>query len=77
MASEFGSDGRTFTIANESRCLKRLKRDGSMNNVMEAEQKQSVECPRCGFEMKNMTACHLRCNNCGAELTCSDKSFYW
>ena len=48
-----------------------------MNNVMEAEQKQSVECPRCGFEMKNMTACHLRCNNCGAELTCSDKSFYW
>jgi hypothetical protein len=22
-------------------------------------------------------ACHLRCNNCGAELTCSDKGHFW
>jgi DNA-directed RNA polymerase subunit RPC12/RpoP len=50
-------------------------------SVLEAEQqsesKEEIECPRCGFTMKHLQVCHLRCNNCGAELTCSDKSFYW
>ena len=40
--------------------------------------KKVVECPRCGFEtMKEMTACHLICSNCGQHLTCDEKSLTW
>ncbi|MEO9293998.1 MAG: hypothetical protein ABI347_00150 [Nitrososphaera sp.] len=42
-----------------------------------AEAEKAIECPRCGFEMKSMTACHMICTNCGSHLDCSDKSFYW
>lgn len=35
------------------------------------------ECPKCGFDMKKMTACHLICPNCGAHLDCSDKGSFW
>ncbi len=30
-------------------------------------------CIRCGTEMTPIQACHERCDNCGAELTCSDE----
>jgi len=42
-----------------------------------SEIKEVIECMRCGFEMKNMTACHLRCPNCGSEMDCSDKGGVW
>jgi anaerobic ribonucleoside-triphosphate reductase len=42
-----------------------------------AETKEVIECPRCGFEMKNMTACHMICPNCGANYDCSDKGGVW
>jgi len=29
-------------------------------------------CLQCGEEMDKIQECHLRCTNCGAELTCSD-----
>ena len=35
------------------------------------------QCPKCGYLMTSLQACHLRCENCGAELTCSDKGLYW
>ncbi len=33
-----------------------------------------TECMICGEAMDKLgaTECHLRCNTCGAELTCSD-----
>jgi hypothetical protein len=69
---EKDSDSKT-TPSNEM-----VKKQSFKNIIdMSAEAKEVIECPRCGFEMKNMTVCHMRCNNCGAELTCSDKSFYW
>jgi hypothetical protein len=37
----------------------------------------SCQCPRCGHVMTRLQTCHLRCKNCGAELTCSDKGLYW
>ena len=29
-------------------------------------------CEACGFDMIELTACHMRCPNCGIERTCSD-----
>jgi len=29
-------------------------------------------CEKCGEEMEELQVCHLRCPNCGNELTCSD-----
>jgi len=40
-------------------------------------QRNNIECPRCGFTMTYIQACHVRCHNCGAELTCSDKGSFW
>ncbi|HEY7108648.1 MAG TPA: hypothetical protein VH415_04390 [Nitrososphaeraceae archaeon] len=36
-----------------------------------------VKCPICESTMIPIQACHVRCQNCGAELTCSDKGSYW
>ena len=36
-------------------------------------QKHKVECIRCGSIIGEITECHLKWQNCGAELTCSDK----
>jgi len=41
------------------------------------EKKDVVYCPRCDNEMISINTCHLRCNKCGAELTCSDKGQFW
>ncbi len=30
------------------------------------------KCSNCGFDMIDLTACHMRCPNCGFERTCSD-----
>ena len=34
-------------------------------------------CIRCDTIMTPIQPCHLRCNNCGAELDCGDKGSYW
>jgi hypothetical protein len=36
-----------------------------------------IECIRCGSVMGEITVCHLKCLNCGSELTCSDKGNFW
>ena len=48
-----------------------------MNVNEETSGRNSVECPRCGFTMTPIQVCHLRCQNCGNELTCSDKGSFW
>lgn len=35
------------------------------------------KCERCGFKMKELTVCHLICENCGAHMDCSDKGSVW
>ncbi|HEV8387469.1 MAG TPA: hypothetical protein VGQ03_07600 [Nitrososphaera sp.] len=45
--------------------------------MLEAGQETEVECPRCGFMMKRMQACHLFCANCGGHYDCSDKGGVW
>ncbi|MGB7952698.1 MAG: hypothetical protein WCF23_01855 [Candidatus Nitrosopolaris sp.] len=48
-----------------------------MSKVDEGDSGKEVECPRCRFKMTSIQPCHLRCENCGAELTCSDKGSFW
>gem|GEM_PF-1341471 len=50
-----------------------------MNGTKEGNSNadSEIECPRCGFMMAHIQTCHLRCNNCGAEMTCSDKGSVW
>lgn len=36
------------------------------------DTKKDNRCPVCFFDMVDLTACHFRCPNCGAERTCSD-----
>lgn len=43
----------------------------------EKDESNCLECYRCGFKMTPIQPCHLRCNNCGTELTCSDKGSFW
>lgn len=38
---------------------------------------ESEICDVCGFKMKQIQPCHLRCPNCGAQLDCSDKGSVW
>ena len=51
--------------------------DDNIQENSDSSKKQIVFCPRCDFKMISIQSCHLRCNNCGAELTCSDKGYYW
>jgi hypothetical protein len=57
--------------------MKGLKGPDGKILLLESESKEAVECPRCGFEMKNMTACHMVCSNCGGHLDCSEKGLTW
>ena len=41
------------------------------------KEKEVPICPICEQKMIPIQACHLRCNNCGSELTCSDKGHFW
>jgi len=50
-----------------------LSTDGEGDSAKDLD----VDCPRCRFKMTSIQACHLRCSNCGAELTCSDKGNFW
>ena len=34
-------------------------------------------CPICDNIMEHLQTCHLRCMNCGAELTCDEKGTTW
>ena len=35
------------------------------------------KCPRCNNNMISIQTCHLRCNKCGSEMTCSEKGLTW
>ncbi|HSF00039.1 MAG TPA: hypothetical protein VLA48_04010 [Nitrososphaeraceae archaeon] len=43
----------------------------------EKQKKEITICPICKNKMTYLQPCHLRCDNCGAELTCSDKGYFW
>lgn len=43
----------------------------------QSELKEIIHCPVCENVMIHLQSCHLRCNSCGAELTCSDKGSIW
>lgn len=45
--------------------------------VKSSSNSQNHICLRCAFEMGELSACHLRCTNCGAEMDCSDKGSVW
>lgn len=49
--------------------LSKLPNRQRMNN--------SEVCMICGFIMGEINVCHLRCDNCGAEMDCSDKGSVW
>jgi len=36
------------------------------------DEDEKEKCEACGFDMIELTACHMRCPNCGFERTCSD-----
>ncbi len=37
----------------------------------------NTECLVCGSGMETIQACHLRCPNCGSEMTCGEKGIVW
>ena len=41
------------------------------------KEKEVATCPLCGNRMVFLQACHLRCNNCGSELSCEDMGWFW
>jgi predicted RNA-binding Zn-ribbon protein involved in translation (DUF1610 family) len=42
------------------------------------EQRDSqTACLVCGAKMETIQACHLRCPNCGSEMTCGEKGLVW
>ncbi len=47
------------------------------DNYKDGDKKKQYVCIRCGFEMIEMTVCHLKCFRCGAEYDCSDKGLFW
>jgi predicted RNA-binding Zn-ribbon protein involved in translation (DUF1610 family) len=59
--------------------LKRIKQLKVIteNWLLLGEAHEAIDCPRCGFEMKHMQACHMICPNCGAHLDCSEKGLTW
>ena len=48
-----------------------IKKKKEMDKNKDTSNKEI--CERCGNQMDNITACHLICNNCGANYDCSDK----
>ena len=40
-------------------------------------KKRQYICIRCGFNMIEISTCHLKCFNCGAEYDCTDKGIFW
>ena len=47
------------------------------NSLRWQESSLKVKCPICDEEMEELSACHLRCDNCGSEMDCSDKGSDW
>ena len=47
------------------------------NSLRWQESSLKVKCPICDEEMEELSACHLRCDNCGSEMDCSDKGSVW
>jgi hypothetical protein len=57
---------------------KKLKSDVALYlKMMKDQEKEIPICPICENKMIAIQSCHLRCNNCGSELTCSDKGNFW
>ena len=44
----------------------------STNVVYVAHEKKVEQCPRCDIQMADIQPCHWRCQQCGAEIDCSD-----
>ena len=47
------------------------------NSLRWQESSLKVKCTICDEEMEELSACHLRCDNCGSEMDCSDKGSVW
>ena len=47
------------------------------NSLRWQESSLKVKCPICDEEIEELSACHLRCDNCGSEMDCSDKGSVW
>ena len=45
--------------------------------MSESKKETNFICIRCGNQMSELSACHLKCFVCGAEHDCSDKGNYW
>jgi hypothetical protein len=50
-----------------------------MTKYQDKEKNKKIQhvCIRCGFDMIDISACHLKCLKCGAEHDCSDKGNFW
>lgn len=40
------------------------------------DDRKPTTCFKCGFDMVEISACHLKCPNCGTEKDCSDISVW-
>ena len=38
---------------------------------------EKLVCPRCGRVMTLVQECRLFCENCGLQLDCGDKGWFW
>jgi len=54
-----------------------IKKLNTSQNKVKKNKKIPYVCIRCGYEMTEMTVCHLKCFRCGAEHDCSDKGSFW
>ena len=54
-----------------------LRKISQVQSEKKKEDEEERRCFRCGFAMFSIQSCHLRCENCGSELTCSDKGLFW
>ena len=72
-------------MLNEVLCILSYSRDTKeRRRVLETllsqlPHRQNVNevCMMCGHLMEELSVCHLRCDNCGAEMDCSDKGSVW
>jgi len=46
-------------------------------DVKDYKKKTQYICIRCGFAMRELSVCHLKCFKCGSEYDCSDKGNFW
>jgi len=44
--------------------------------AVEIDETDPKICLNCGFKMVELTACHLKCENCGSEKDCSETAIW-